>query len=206
MGTSTANLQLYKPDPTELVDVASHLNANYDRLENKLVTSQAGPCCILRRDTNFTVPNVADTAIPWTVQERNDLVGGIAMWPGNGATGITIRKAGTYTVGMRGVFLGNNAGTIRAGYVVANGGDTGAAVIQNAPAVVIDADQNNYLVNTQYGVPVSCKGTVALNVGDVVKASAYQDSGANLDIKSDVNQYQGRLRMWVVWEPPFIGS
>lgn len=203
MGTSTANLQLYKPDPTEMVDVANHLNANWDRLENKLVTTGAGPSCILRRDTNFTVPNVGDTAVAWTVQERNDSVGGLAMWT-SGATGVTIRKAGTYTCGWRGVYSGVNAGS-RGAFIVINGGDSGASV-RGAPAIVKGGVTTNNVADTANGAFVFCSATCVLNVGDIVKAITIQDSGANLDIVSASDAGQGKMRFWVMWEPPFIGS
>lgn len=41
MGTSTAVLQLYKPDGTEFVDEAIQLNANWDRVETAVVADRA---------------------------------------------------------------------------------------------------------------------------------------------------------------------
>lgn len=204
MGTSTTSLQLYKPDPIEFVDVVAHVNNNSDRLENKIITQGAGPACVLRRDTNFNVPAGVDTAIPWTVSERNDSVGGNAMWVAN-ATGVTIRKAGQYSIGMRGVYVANNTGTLRAGYIAVNGTDSGAGVISNAPAVVEDAFQN-YTLGAGYGAIIKCQTSVVLAINDVVKATTYQDSAGALDIKSDTNTLQGRMRFWVIWEPPYIGS
>jgi hypothetical protein len=73
MGTNTPELQLYKPDVNENVDVAEQLNENYDKLDAAVAALRARvfdvPICQAKQGVSQSIPFQAWTALTFDLED-----------------------------------------------------------------------------------------------------------------------------------------
>lgn len=192
MGTVTPRYNLYKPDPSENIDVNSAINVNLDALDasskkTELDTQVANlnasiaalqaavfgsssrskiPMCKLSKTAPQNIPDRVDTKIGFqTVSWEND---GASSDLANDR--IKIVQKGVYLVVCQGVFNGPIGGICRISYQI-NGAMRGGQKTTGS-----DGAGGN--INT---VSIA-SGLHTLNVDDLIQGFAYQSSGSGAQL------------------------
>lgn len=121
MGTSTPNLQLWKPAPGDNVNVTTDIDNNWDKVDTAVQNLNVPPTCIARMTGNFNISANADVfaGAGWVATEDPTNMLTVGATPGT--TLITIAKAGKYLIS----YVANNdpASGSTANYITLNSAD-----------------------------------------------------------------------------------
>lgn len=169
MGTSTAELNLYKPDDTELVDVETHLNDNMDKIDafaadlNPLLTPPR--CKVHQSNGNHTELANADwTTITFPSGTTVFDVGNIHD-SGANTDRLTIPEDGTYRVAGKVSVVQNDTGSRGTRWTKNTTPVPGTEVML---AAAPDAPSGIPAVTTL----IDCVA------GDIIRLQGYQSSGS----------------------------
>jgi hypothetical protein len=158
--------------------------AAYNGMITNVNNYRVPPIARYRRTAVQGIPDNTDTLVAWT----NEIVNTDGMVNTSGA--ITVKTAGAYIITLGLVFAPNTTG-IRAGIVTVNSTSTGA-----------DSSPLAFSVNNS-GAGVSANSASAivnLAADDVIRAYAFQNSTATLNISgSSSNLNRGATQLSLAW-------
>lgn len=194
MGTSTTHLNLYKPDPSEDVDVALDLNNNYDILDAAVADLDAEiptpiPRCHVYQSS--VVVETLTTGVDKAIEFDAEILDTI-----NGHSNVTNNSRYTPTVAGKYKCFGQmvvdvNANGNRIAHFRKNGArDLGAPYSGFRAPVGADS-----IGTATAGALISCNG-----VTDYIELWGYQSSGGNLDTFSDTTS--NSFMQIEYWGPP----
>jgi hypothetical protein len=139
----------------------------------------SNPCCILKKTALFTIADNANVVVTGWAADRNDSVGGVAMFSSGANDQLVIRETATYDVGVQARWTSNATNTIRVLYVIANGTVPGSAsgIISSVEVGLTAA------AGLSFDNPILCEARFFIATGTVLRVIALQNSGAPLDLR-----------------------